>query len=403
MARRIRVIQMIYGFGVEGAGGGVGRFAIELSRALDPDRFEVSIYGLWNRGTPFERERVQQLNAEGIRAFTAAEWDEGQPYHSFWKAVQAIRNALAQNPADIVHSHHEFADVAALLLKVGLKSPVVMRTVHGGYRHEWRRRPLRRLLLTNLLYPVLFDTEIGVSQAIVESLNRRPISRLLKRQALCIYNAIDLARFADVRVDLFEKRRSLNVPVDAPLIGTIGRLTEEKGYRFLIEAAAYVLTYLPEAHFLVIGDGPLQPDLIDQAKHLGIDSHVIFTGPRSDVEELLICMDLFVSSSLWEGLSTVIMESMAAGIPVVATDIPGTRELIRHQATGWLVPPADSRALADAIVTAINSPSLRRGIACQAREVVQRFSITAMAEKYAALYEMAYDPRSTISSPTSST
>lgn len=403
MARRIRVVQIIHGFGVEGAGGGVGRFAIELSRALNPDRFEVSVYGLWDRGTPFERERVRQLDAEGIRAFIAAEWDESHPYRSFWRAFRAIQEALSQKPVDIVHSHHEFADVVALLLKPGLKPARIMRTVHYGYRYEWKKRPLRRLFLTNLLYPFLFDLEIGVSPAIVENLNRRPLSRLLRRQALCVYNAIDLARFDSTKTDPLRKRRSLNLPENAPIIGTVGRLTEQKGYAYLIEAAALVLQHLPNAYFLIVGDGELKEALRTQAQQLGIASRVIFTGPRSDVEELFSCMEVFASSSLWEGLPSVIMESMAAGVPIVGTDIPGTRDLIQHQVTGWLVPPADSKALADAIIAMVRSPLIRQGIVCRAREAVQRFSITAVAETYAALYQAAYDSRSTLSSPTSST
>jgi glycosyltransferase involved in cell wall biosynthesis len=225
---------------------------------------------------------------------------------------------------------------------------------------------------------------------------------LLRRQATCLYNAIDLERFGSAKADPVEKRRSLRLPVDALVIGTVGRLTEQKGYGFLVEAAAPVLQRLPDAYFLIVGDGELRQTLMDQASRLGIASRVVFTGPRSDVEELLMCMDLFVSSSLWEGLPTAIMESMAAGVPVVATDIPGTRELIQNQVTGWLSPAANSQALADTIIAALNSPALRREIARRASEAIQRFSIAAVAERYEALYLAAYDPKSTLSSPTSS-
>jgi len=403
MARRIRVVEMIYGFGVEGAGGGAGRFGVDLSRSLDRDRFDVSVFGLWNRGTPFEEERIQHLNSSGIPAFAATDWDEGRPYRSFWRAVRAIRSVLSQHPADILHSHHEFADVAALLLKPRLRSPRIMRTVHNGYRYEWRKRPLRRLILTNLLYPVRFDMEIGVSQSIVETLDQRWLSRLLGRQAVCVHNAIDLERFMHLSLDPLEKRRSLGLPADAPLIGTVGRLTEEKGYAYLLEAAALVLRHLPHAHFLIVGDGPLRGPLAAQAQRLGIEAHVIFAGPRSDVEACLACLDLFVSSSLWEGFSTVIMESMAAGVPVVATDTPGARELVQPGITGWLVPPANDDVLADAILTAIASASVRGAVAHRAQESVRGFSIEAVARKYEALYESVYGCQSTLNSPASST
>ena len=126
---------------------------------------------------------------------------------------------------------------------------------------------------------------------------------MLKRRARCIYNAIQLDRFTNPRSDREAVRFSLGIPANATVVGTVGRLAEQKGYSYLIEAAAWVLQRSPETFFLVIGDGPLAKELRQQAIQLGVSNRLLFTGGRTDVEDLLASMDLFVSSSLWEGLA----------------------------------------------------------------------------------------------------
>jgi glycosyltransferase involved in cell wall biosynthesis len=329
---------------------------------------------------------MRQLNAAGVEAFMAADWDSNRPFHSFWTAFQGMRSVLSRKPAQILHSHSEFGDVAALLLKASAKPPIVVRTVHNGHRYEWRKRPLRRLLLTNLLYPLAFTAEIGVNPNIVDNLNRRWIARILGRRAIYVPNAIDLDRFADMKVDPIEKRHTLCLPPDAFVVGTAGRLAEGKGLYSLLEAAAIVSRELPQVYFVLIGDGELTSSLRELAHQLQIADRVVFAGPRSDVEELLACLDLFVSSSLWEGLSTVILESMASGIPVVATEIPGNQAIIQDRVNGSLVPPNDPEALASAIINALRKPSLRNQYAYRALRSIEAFSINDVAVEHEALY-----------------
>ena len=386
MTKRIHVVQFVYRFNVEGGAGGIGRFAIELCRSLNPERFDVSLCALGNTGTSFEQEWIKKINSDGIVAFTAADWDEQRPYRSFWGAFSWLRQWVNQNPVDILHSHSEFSDIMVLLLKLHKKPPATLRTIHYGYHVEWRKRPLRRLLLTNFLYPLMFDLEIGVSKSIADRLNRRRMARLVGRQAQYVYNAVDLERFTNIQIDIRKKKKDLKIPEDVPVIGSIGRLTEQKGYAYLIDAAAMILNSLPHAHFLIIGEGELAKSLKEQSNRLGIANNVIFTGPRSDVEDLLSCMDIFASSSLWEGLPTVLMESMASGVPVVATDIPGNSELIRSQNTGWLVPPGDAKQLSETILKAIHSPSLSKKMAENAKYWVKGFSIKTVVKKYENIY-----------------
>ena len=386
MGERIRVVQIIYSFAVAATGGGAARFGIELGRRLDPRRFETAICGLWNLQTSLEQEQMRQLDAAGIKAYVAADWEGSQPVHSFQRACQGIRKALAERPAQIVHSHSEFGDVAALALKMVPESPLIVRTVHNGHRYEWRKRPWRRHLFTNTLFPLAFAAEIGVNPGIADRLNRRKVARLLGRQAIYVPNAIDLSRITGIEVDVGAKRRALGVPPGACVVGTVGRLVEGKGYESLLEAAEIVLKELPEACFLLIGEGELGDLLREHVRQSGISDRVILTGPRSDIEELLASLDLYVSPSLWEGLSTAILESMASRVPVIATDIPGNRAIIADQVNGWLVPTSDPKALAKAVIGALLEPSLCSQYAERAWDTVQRFSIDTVVGEHEQLY-----------------
>ncbi len=386
MAERVRVVEIIYSFGVEGTGGGAGRFGAELGRRLDPGRFEATVCGLWDLGTHVEQERIAGLRGSGVNAFAASPWDERRPLRGLWRAFVRIHRELSSRPPHLIHSHSEFADVVALLLKLSLKTPAILRTVHNGHPLEWRKRPLRRLLFTNLLYPLLYDQEIGVNQDIMRRLNRRWLARWLGRRAICMYNAIDLARFASPPADVLEKRHALGIPPAAFVIGNIGRMVEGKGQETLIEAAALVLKTLPEAFFVLVGDGELAGPLSQQARSSGVYERTLFTGPRTDVEEVLACFDLCVVPSRWEGISTVILESMASGIPVVATDIPGNRELLEVGKSAWLVPPGQPQALADAILTAWREPAQRKAYALRAREAVRKFSLETAIRQHEEMY-----------------
>lgn len=389
---KIRVLELIGGFALEGPLGGIGRFGIELVRSMERERVEPLLCGLWRFDTPYEDSHVDQLRADGIHTFFAADWDGAHPYRSFLAAWHGIRRQLVGQRVHLIHSHDQFGDGLAILLARTLDAHALVRTVHN--EREWPKRPGRRLFLTNLLYPLLFRQEFGVSDQVVENLNSRPVARLLRRRGRCMHNAVNLKRFSsphgeDVRL---ATRKELGIPAQAPVIGTIGRLAVQKGYSILLQAAGQVLETLPDAHFVIVGDGELAEDLASMAAQLGIADAVHFTGARNDVELLLASMDLFVSSSLWEGLPTVILESMASRVPVVATNVSGTRELVRDGVTGRLIPAGDAAALARAIVRAHCDSEQTQQMVEQACNLVRDFSIEQVAEQHVEAYSSLLNP-----------
>ncbi len=164
-------------------------------------------------------------------------------------------------------------------------------------------------------------------------------------------------------------------------------MTRQKGYSYLIQAVPRLLSEAPDSRFVLIGDGDLLDELRQQSLKLGLQDKIEFLGKCEDVLPLLKKMDLFVLPSLWEGFPTVVLESMACGVPVIATDIPGTRELIQSGVTGWLVPPGDPQALAEAILEALKKPLLRQEIADHAWEMAKNFSMDVIARQYEDLYQ----------------
>jgi glycosyltransferase involved in cell wall biosynthesis len=380
----LRILILVASFAIEGPLGGVARFVVELGRALDRKQVTPILAALWDYHTEGEARWLDRLRDEGFEAFIGAGWDEEAPYHS---CVAALRGLWQQapRPVDIIHSHGEFTDLAALALRRHLRARVVVRTVHNEF--EWAKRPAFGRFFPNVLYPFAFDAELGVAQQVVENLDRRPLARLLQRRGRRVYNALNLERFRNIQVDRVRKRHSLGLPAGAKVVGTVGRLAPQKGYPVLLDAVPHVLQAAPDTVFLIIGTGPLAEPLQAQAQALGIGDRVIFTGARTDVDELYSVMNCFVSSSLWEGLPTVVMESMAAGVPVVATAVGGSVELVKEGETGLLAPPNDSVALAHAILRLLNEPELADSLARRAATLVrERFSITAVARQQAELY-----------------
>ena len=398
MTERKRILVLIAGFAIGEPIGGAALYGIELARRLDLSRYEPIVCGFWQRGTPAEAHWRGILAAAGIETCEAVARGRGFSPLRLVHALQNIRRHLAGRPVDVIHSHFQLGSIAALLLKRPLGAKALVRTAHGTVRWEWNntlRGFLCRQVFTQWLFPLAFDAETGVSQSVVASLDRRPGARLAHRRALCYYNGIDVRRFVNPAVsDLEMKRRraglraGLGISPADQVIGSVGRLSEQKGYCYLLEAAPGVLAQQPQTKFVLVGDGELRGALEQQATALGLTGAVIFAGPRQNTGDFYRIMDVFVLPSLWEGLPTVVLEAMVCGTPVVATDIPGTRELVEAGRTGLLCRPRDPGGLAEALSAALRAPEHGAAMALTAREnVLAHYSLDAIADQFEALFE----------------
>jgi len=278
----------------------------------------------------------------------------------------------------IFHAHLNFPSscqgglTAAALARV----PGIVATVHLFPEVSFSRATyaIQRILASAV------DCYIGVSRDVVRRLGQT--FGVPARKLRMVHNGVPLHHF-DVPVDN-ALRATLGVGVEQRIVLTIGRLVQQKGHRYLLQAAARV----PNAVFVLLGDGPEQSALEAQASALGVRNRVVFLGYRQDVPDLLACADLLVLPSLFEGLPLSVLEAMAAGKPVIATDVGGTSEVIEPEQTGLLVPPANPGALAGAIRRVLFDRRLAERLALTGKARVRdEFSAATMVQSVTQIYE----------------
>ena len=260
----------------------------------------------------------------------------------------------------------------------------VLETCHGP--EVWRMgKGLRASFWVDRQVGRLVDKYIAVSHAAERHLVGN--KRVPKNKIRVIQNGRDLDRFAPANVNRRSATRAALGLGDAPAILTMARLDEQKGHRHLIDAIAIVAERRPNLVTLLAGDGPLERSLRAQCAALGLTDRVRFLGYRRDVPELLEAADLVVLPSLYEGLPLVAIEALAAARPMVATEVDGTPEVVIHERTGLLVPPANPVALAGAIERLLNDSALAARLASEGRRFVhENFAVRRQIEQTAALY-----------------
>jgi glycosyltransferase involved in cell wall biosynthesis len=236
------------------------------------------------------------------------------------------------------------------------------------------------------IFPSYLDGEIGVSKAVCDYLTSRRPNKLDLSKIHLIYNGIDIQKIKTEGELPLNKNKSELAERKDLFIGCVGRLTEQKGYPYIIKAMQRVIQRYPNCLLQIVGEGELKEDLHQMVTDLNLVEHVEFLGLRNDVPALMRTWDIFVLSSLWEGLPTVVMEAMISNIPVIATNIPGTNELVINQETGLLVPEKNVDSLVETIISLLGNPGLQNYLVKNARIHVEQFGMENIARKYYQLY-----------------
>jgi len=378
----MNVLLITKGLDIGGQSGGAETFGANLAWHLAQEGLAVTLSPFHTYGTPAEKTWTSFLQERGVDVVFASQ----STSVTFSASYRRLADLCRAKNIRLVHSHNQVGTLFALWLKTSGVVRHVVRTAHIS--QEWGQGLipwLFRQIFSNWLYPWLVDQEVGVSAAIAEQLNSHPGSRLAGKRAYKIYNAID-RQWIEQAPRAWQARQAY-AGHDVPFtIGSVGRLIERKGYHYLLDAFAELAKKAPGCRLVLAGDGEQRPALEEKARALGLQSQVAFLGQRADIPAVLESFDLFVLPSLQEGLPTVILESMACAVPVVATDIPGTRELIKDGVNGWLVPPADPAALHAALVKAWQTPALGLELSHKAIEMLGPFSYPSVAKEYYTLY-----------------
>lgn len=377
--QRIPVLQLVDGFATEEHPGGAALFGIQLARHLDRGLFAPHICGLWRYNTASEQRWLAQLRSEGIGTTILVE-EPGPLISSLLRAAVLLQQLINRTQTRIINSHFERGDLLGLWSKVVYPShPRIVRTMHTD--QQWQRRPWLGRVLNLAAFPWLFDAEVAISQATREIMDQRPAARVRGRHAHLVYNGISTMLLSG---DMLQRS---TVQAHPPRIALIGRIEPQKGHLYFLRASAEVLRAIPNLEVWIVGTGSLLDAMQHEVASSGIGLAVRFLGQRSDVMDILGQVDLLVSASLWEGFPTVILEAMAARVPVVATDVSGSRELVRNGETGILVAARSPETLAHAILQQLHNRSQALRMAEAAWRDVQHYSLEQASATYGMLYQ----------------
>ncbi len=342
---------------------------------------------------------AKSLSAEAETAFVA--FAEGGRCQSFLGQVRKAGFEGIALKADTPRFRAAIAELTAELARLGTQ----VLCCHGYKANLLGRFAARRLRIPAVaiargwtgeckkvrFYEALdrfhlrwMDHVVCVSEAQAVKVRRAGVP---SQRVTVIANAIDLNRFADPD-PLYRNKllRTFRQPKTA-IVGAAGRLSPEKGFDVLVRAADIVQRVDPGVGFVLFGAGPCRVQLAEQIKTLGLGGVVSLNGFRADLDRHVPFFDLLVLPSYTEGLPNVVLEAFAAGVPVVATAVGGTPEVVADGVNGYLVPPGDAEALADGILKALASPERLREMSAKGRETVaKQFAFSEQANRYRQLF-----------------
>jgi len=366
MNKKIKLMQITHDLAI----GGLQQVVVNLCRKIDKSRFDVSVLCLRELG-----EFVPEIENLGIPVYLLPQKEHGTDYLAFLKVAEILK----QENIEVIHTHNTqpFFDGTIGALLSGVKT--IVHTDHARDFPDKRRYMIAEWLMSKFAYKV-----VGVSDHTSNNLvNYEKISR---KKIVTIPNGIDGDRY-QINIDRAKKIKELGITKNGPIIGLGVRLEEQKGIIYLLRALPIIKREIPGITLVVAGKGSLENYLKSEAKNLGIGDDVMFVGPRLDMPELLKLFDLYVLPSLWEGLPMVLLEAMAAGCPIIATNVGGNSSVITHGRNGSLISPCDPNNLASEITRILTDRKLKDSYIRQGYEIFnKKFSAEIMTKQYENLY-----------------
>ena len=376
---RIRVAHVITRMIVGGA-----QETVLLAAALaDRSRFEPFV--VCGPQTGSEGSLHQEVRRRGVELVVVPDLVRQVSPVRDVRAVRALERLFRERRVDVVHTNSSKAGIVGRLAARRAAVRGTVHTVHGWPFHDRQRAAVRRVwveaerraapLAHRLVVVAETDREKGLRAGI-----GRP------EQYARIRSGLELTEYGSDAGVRAEVRAELGLPQDAVVIGAVNRLSPQKDPVTLVRAVLPVLRSRPEARLLLVGDGPLRGQVEAEVSASGVADRVVMSGLRTDVPRMLAAMDVFVLSSLWEGLPRTLLQAIATGLPVVATDADGIRDVVVDGRTGLLVPRAEPEQLQAAILRLLDSPETAYALAGAARARLPEFDARAMVRELERLY-----------------
>jgi glycosyltransferase involved in cell wall biosynthesis len=371
--------------------GGSAQNTLLTCKKLSVKYEMVLVHGLSHesRMTDIEKQIVEEgikaAKKQGIKVIPLSAMVRSiNPVKDFWALLSLVRLIIEERPY-IIHTH---SSKAGLLGRLAAKIAGVPQIVHTPHGHVFYGHfgPIasKVFLWIEKIFSRFTDRMVALTDGEkndYEKLSVCPSEKLLK-----IHSGVDVAHYRNSNGNMVEKRRSLGLDQNGTVVGFVGWLLPIKGPEYLLKAMEYVWPEHPEASLVFVGKGDLDLDLRTQALEVSANGRVKFLGWRNDINEIMPVFDMLVLPSLNEGMGRVLVEAMAAGKPVVASRVGGIPDLVQHGETGYLVPPADEKALADGIKKLLDDPGNAWEMGQRGKEYCQQFSLEAMIAKLDDLY-----------------
>ena len=344
---------------------------LSLVENIDRDRFDPIVLSFT------EGPMVERLRAMGVKTHVI---HTVKPFDlSKWKAVGRF---LRDEKVELVHAHGTRACSNVLFAARSLDIPVVY-TVHGWSFHPDQAFLTRTLRVAGEKY---LTSRSAVNISVSSSNRQTGADKIRHFQARVINNGIDRRKF-DPEKSFKDIRKELAIPADATLVLFIARFTAHKQPLALIKAFSDAAKRLPNLHLLLVGDGDQKAEAMEMVRAAGFEGRITFQPFRQDVPDILAASDIFVLPSLWEGLPIGLLEAMAMGKAVIATDVDGTKEVVQNGQNGILVPAGDIPALTESLVSLAADRGRQKEYSRKALETVRtRFDATVMTREIENVY-----------------
>ncbi len=353
-------------------GGGTGDHLLSMIRYWDETQWQPEIIS--------ERPVTSRLIPDvPVDIIPAGGWLDRYPVAQFRRLSHIGSQVKKRDPA-VVHCYFYWSIMCGRVLKkLGKIRFLVENREDEGY--GWSKRDYA-LLASIRSWP---DRVICVSEAVRQVVLER--ERLDPSRTLVVHNGVEPS--SNNKFDRSEARLELGFQSDKLLVGMVSNLNRSiKGVSYFLDAIPHILKSVPSARFVIFGRGKEEPALREQARSLQIEECLVFAGFRSDIERFYTAMDLSVLTSLSEGLSISLLESMNHGVPVVVTRVGGNAEVVVDGETGYLVPPRDTAGFVDRVVKLLRDPNLRAQMGDAGRRRIEgRFHMKRTAERYLRVYE----------------
>ena len=375
MKSKIKILHVITHLPIGGAQDNT-LYTVEL---LDKEKYDISLC------CNLDGELVERAKkVEAVKLFDIPFLGrEVSPYRDI-RAFLSLYKLFKEEDFTIIHTHSSKAGLLARLAAVLNKTPIVIHTIHGFAFNDFMNG-LKKNFFIYLEKLLAKWTDVLIT---VSNLNKKKIIDLNiahENKIKNIYSGIDLSLFTNKRNDEF--RKELNLENDHLLLGSVGRLSNQKDPITMIEAFGIISKPFPNAHLALVGDGELKGKILEKIDQLKLNDRIHLTGNKNNPWSVYHSMDLFIMSSIYEGLGRSITEALSCGVPVVCTDVEGVPEIVRDNITGILVPPKDSNKLADGIIRTLNDMETAKKMAEEGRRFVNdNFDVNKMVNDIDSLY-----------------